>query len=241
LAAGFKTLTLPILPIKAGLSSMQDNAPTAARNQMTLQQVRAWSVLTNAELDVFERLRREDFVPDGWQRMAYADMAVPLPEGQHMLRPSVAGRILEAIDLTRKEQVLEIGTGSGYLTACLALLSAQVRSIEIHPTLAAQARINLRNAGVGNATVEEGDAFALTDHAPSYDAIVLTGSLPLYDPRFEGLLRPGGRLFAVVGEGPAMDARLLRLGPTGERGVHSLFETVSDALINAPVEHTFGF
>jgi protein-L-isoaspartate(D-aspartate) O-methyltransferase len=211
-----------------------------ARNQMTYQQVRAWSALGPVALAVFERLSREEFVPADHKRVAYADMPIPLPHGQHMLTPSVVGRILQAVAPKPTDQVLEIGTGSGYVTSCLALLSAQVRSIEIQDDLARQARLNLRAAGIGNAEVQEADAFTLNDSAPRYNVIVITGSMPIYDARFESQLRAGGRLFVILGDGPAMDARLITL-ESGQRQSHSLFETVCDPLINAPRTEQFRF
>ena len=126
--------------------------------------------------------------------------------------------------------MLEIGTGSGYLTACLAKLSAAVHSLEIRPELARQARVNLQGAGIGNAVVEEADAFAWQPAAPGYDVVVITGALPAYDARFESLLRPGGRLFVVTGKTPVMDASLVRLTLQAEREQSSLFETVLDPL-----------
>ena len=128
------------------------SAQLDARTQMTYQQVRAWNVLAPEVLDVFERLPRERFVPDAWRNAAYGDFPVPLGDGQHMLQPSLAGRLLQATSPRRGERVLEIGTGSGYLTACLALLSAQVTSLEIRPALAHRARQNLKAAGMSGST-----------------------------------------------------------------------------------------
>lgn len=219
---------------------MQTSSP--ARTQMTYQQVRAWSVLPADVLAIFEQLAREEFVPAGWRGAAYADLPVPLGEGQHMLTPTVVGRILQAVTLRRGDQVLEIGTGSGYLTACLALLAQDVLSLELRPALAQQARVNLRQAGIGNARIEEADAFAWQPAAPGYDVVVVTGSLPVYDPRFESLLKPGGRLFVVSGTEPVMEARLIRLNTgTGTRQVHSLFETVIDPLTHAATPSRFAF
>ncbi len=160
--------------------------------------------------------------------------------GQHMLSPTVLGRILQAVTVHRRDQILEIGTGSGYLTACLALLGAQVHSLEILPQLAQQARQNLKAAGIGNAIVEEADAFEWQTAAPGYDVVVVTGSLPVYDPRFESLLNPGGRLFVVSGTAPVMEAQLVRLLSSG-RDVHSLFETVIDPLTHAATPSHFLF
>jgi protein-L-isoaspartate(D-aspartate) O-methyltransferase len=213
---------------------------TSPRSQMTYQQVRAWSVLPPETLAVFEQLPRELFVPGTSQGAAYGDLAIPLGHGQHMLSPTVVGRILQAVTVHRRDQILEIGTGSGYLTACLALLGAQVRSLEIRPELAHQARQNLKAAGIGNAIVEEADAFEWQPAAPGYDVVVLTGSLPVYDPRFEALLNPDGRLFVVSGQTPVMEARLIRLLNSG-RDVHSLFETVIDPLTHAAAPSHFVF
>jgi protein-L-isoaspartate(D-aspartate) O-methyltransferase len=212
-----------------------------AREQMTYQQVRAWSALPPESLAVFDRLARERFVPDDWQRLAYADLPVPLGHGQHMLRPSVVGRIVQAVNVQPGDRVLEIGTGSGYVSACLALLGGNVLSLELHAELAHRARQNLRAAGLGSVQVEQADAFALTGDRSRYDVIVLTGSLPVHDPRFEALLAPGGRLFAVVGHAPVMDARLMTLDAEGRLLEASLFETVTDPLLHAPDPPVFSF
>jgi protein-L-isoaspartate(D-aspartate) O-methyltransferase len=214
---------------------------SAARTQMTFQQVRAWSVLDEHVLDVFERLPREVFVPEAWRGAAYGDLPIPLTDGQHMLTPSLAGRLLQTLALKRTDRVLEIGTGSGYVTACLALLATQVLSLEIRPELAARARANLAAAAIGNAEVEEADAFAWDAGSPRFDAVVLTGSLPVYDPRFEAWLRPGGRLFAVTGQAPVMEAMLVRLDDSGKASRFGLFETVVDPLDHAPTIDRFTF
>jgi len=203
---------------------------TFARTQMIYQQIRAWSVLPPEVLAMFERLPREDFVPASWSGAAYGDLAIPLGEGQHMLTPTLIGRILQAVAPRRTDRVLEIGTGSGYLTACLALLAQQVHSLEIRPALARHARANLHAAGIGNAQVEETDAFAWQPTRPAWDIIVLTGSLPRYDARFESLLAPWGRLFLFTGEAPAMEGRLVSKDAEKQRDMHSLFETVVDPL-----------
>lgn len=216
-------------------------ATSPARLQMTYQQVRAWSALPPEMLAVFARLPREDFVPPAWQRAACADMAIPLGDGQHMLTPSVVGRILQAVAVQSTDRVLEIGTGSGYLTASLALLGQRVHSLEIREQLAAQARVNLKNAGIGNAHVEDADAFAWQTSQPVWDVIVLTGSMPQYDPRFEALLAPGGRLFVAVGTEPVMEARLIGRNKEGQLHTRSLFETVIDPLDHAAAVDRFRF
>ncbi len=206
------------------------NPTLDARTQMAYQQIRAWTVLPPEVLAVFGQLPREDFVPDGWRNAAYGDMAIPLGDGQHMLTPTLLGGIVQAVAPTPTDTVLEIGTGSGYLTACLARLSAGVHSLEIRPALAQRARTSLRTAGIGNATVEEADAFDWQPQAPSYDVIVITGAMPRYDGRFERLLRPGGRLFVITGEAPVMEAQLVGLSGDGQRTQQGLFETLIDPL-----------
>jgi protein-L-isoaspartate(D-aspartate) O-methyltransferase len=208
---------------------------------MTFQQVRAWSVFDEHVLDVFERLPRELFVPEPWRGAAYGDLPLPLPEGQRMLTPSVAGRLLQALALKRNDRVLEIGTGSGYVTACLAMLATHVLSLEIRPALAARARANLAAAAIGNAEVEDADAFDWDAGSPRFDAIVITGSLPVYDPRFEAWLRPGGRLYVVTGAAPVMEAMLVRLDSAGTASRFGLFETVVGPLDHAPAVAKFAF
>ena len=203
-----------------------------AREQMIEQQVRAWDVLEERVLDVMRQVPRELFVPQGQRYRAYADVEVPLACAQHMLRPSVAGRLLQALLPQPGEAVLEIGAGTGFVTACLRAMAAQVRSLEIFPELAEAARRNL--AALGMRDVEVLDADALNaDSGARYGAIALTASLPLYDARFERMLTLGGRLFVVVGEPPVMDARLVRRTAEDAWSVESLFETVIDPLVNA--------
>jgi protein-L-isoaspartate(D-aspartate) O-methyltransferase len=211
-----------------------------AREQMIEQQVRAWDVLEARVLEVMRQVPRELFVPRGQRYRAYADVEVPLARGQHMLRPSVAGRLLQALLPQPGEAVLEIGAGSGFVTACLRAMAAQVRSLEIFPELADAARRNL--AALGMRDVEVLDADALNaDSGARYDAIAVTASLPLYDARFERMLTLGGRLFVVVGEAPVMDARLVRRTAEDAWSLESLFETVIDPLVNAvrPAGFTF--
>ena len=174
-----------------------------ARRQMIEQQVRAWEVLDLKVLEAMERVRREEFTPAAYRDLAFADMNVPLGHGQHMLAPKVEGRILQALELRPDDAVLEIGTGSGYFAACLGALVRSVKSIEIHPDLAASARASLARNNVHNVTVETADAFGYADPA-RYDAVVLTGSLPVYDARFEQWLAVGGRL-GVETWGHALD------------------------------------
>jgi protein-L-isoaspartate(D-aspartate) O-methyltransferase len=211
-----------------------------AREQMVEQQVRAWAVLDERVLDVFRKVPREVFVPEEHRYLAFADVEVPLPQGQHMLRPNVAGRLLQALELSGNERVLQIGAGSGFLTACLASNAANVRALEIFPELTELARNNLSKLGIRNAEVVTEDA-TKADTNVKYDVIAITASLPLYDNRFERQLAVGGRLFVVVGEKPVMEARLVRRVSDDAWSTESLFETVLDPLINARRRQEFTF
>ena len=210
------------------------------REQMIEQQVRAWDVLDERVLEILRKVPRDQFTPDQQRFRAYADAEVPLPHDQHMLRPSVVGRLLQALELTGKEHVLEIGTGSGFITACLRIAAAQVRSLEIYPSLAEMARRNLDSLGMRDVDVVTADAMEVNT-GNRYGAIAVTGSLPVYDGRFEQQLEIGGRLFVVVGEAPVMDARLIRRTGETSWSSESLFETVIDPLVNARRPPEFSF
>ena len=224
--------------------SASSSIVTDAREQMIEHQVRAWEVLDARVLSILRIVRREQFVPASQAYLAFADTDVPLPHGQHMLRPNVVGRLLQALELTSTDRVLEIGAGSGYVTACLAALASQVTSLEIFPALADLTRSNLAAAGVRNAEVITADAMQAEQAgqpAPRYHAIAVTGSLPVYDERFQRQLEIGGRLFVIVGDAPVMDARLVRR--VSEEGwvTESLFETVVAPLQNARRPPGFAF
>ena len=213
----------------------------AAREQMVEQQVRAWDVLDERILNALRSVPRERFVPAGWRELAFADCEIALPRGKRMLRPMLVGRLLQSVALRGGEQVLEVGTGSGYVSACLARLGGQVRTLELHPQLADQARANLA-ALAGGPTVEVINADGMQlDDPPRYDVIVLTASLPIYQPRFEQALRPGGRLFVVVGSDAPQHARLIRCASHGDCSVEPLFETCIESLESAPRPAAFGF
>jgi protein-L-isoaspartate(D-aspartate) O-methyltransferase len=211
-----------------------------AREQMIEQQVRAWDVLDGRVLSTLRRVPRELFVPEKQRYRAYADVEVPLPRAQHMLRPSVVGRLLQALRPAGAERVLEIGTGSGFVTACLRAMASHVHSLEMFPDLAEDARRNLAALGMRDVEVVDADALRSGSGA-RYDVIALTASLPLYDTRFERMLAVGGRLFVVVGEAPVMDARLVRRTAEDAFATVSLFETVIDPLVNALQPPAFAF
>jgi protein-L-isoaspartate(D-aspartate) O-methyltransferase len=210
------------------------------REQMIEQQVRAWDVLDTRVLDVLRRVPRELFVAEAQRYRAYADVEVPLARDQHMLRPSVAGRLLQAVLPQHAERVLEVGAGSGFVTACLRAMASKVRSLEIFPELAETAYRNLAALGMRDVEVVEADALQGDSGAP-YEVIAVTASLPVYDARFEGMLAVGGRLFVVVGEPPVMEARLVRRTAESAFATQSLFETVIDPLVNAPRPPRFTF
>ena len=214
---------------------------TNALEHMVEQQVRTWDVLDDRVLAAMRAVPREPFVPRAWRSLAYADCEIALPGGKRMLRPMIVGRILQSLDVRPGERVLEVGTGSGYLTACLLHLGARVRSLELHEPIAAQARENLATLGAA-APVEvlTADAMDLSERS-AYDAIVLTASLPVYQPLFEQALRPGGRMFVVVGGRAPPPAHQVRRASERDVAREPLFETVIEPLEHAPHPPAFGF
>ena len=211
-----------------------------ARRQMVDQQIRTWEVLDPRVLDVFSVVPREAFVPPEYDELAFADAPIPIGLGQSMLAPKIQGRILQALGVMASDSVLEIGSGTGYLAACLSLLGSKTRSIDIHPQFTASATANLRAVPAARVEFETRDAFAAAPLG-EYDAIAVTGSLPVYDACFERSLRIGGRLFVVAGAAPVMDAIWVRRVDTAEWIRESLFETVIEPLINATAAQRFVF
>ena len=203
-----------------------------ARTQMLGQQLRAWEVLDDRVLRAFAETPRENFVPKEYRDLAFADAEIPLGHGQNMLAPKVEGRILQALQIEPIDDVLVVGTGSGYLTACIARLAKHVTSVDIFSDLSAAAEPKIAACGIRNVELKVADAFDLPYRA-RFDAIAVTGSVPELDEYFSGMLRPQGRLFVVVGRGPAMEAQLITLQPDGTTTTDSLFETVLAPLINA--------
>ena len=224
------------------------NAPIdveRARFNMVEQQIRTWEVLDQEVLDLLFALRREDFVPAQYRSLAFVDMEIPLAEhataGEKMLAPKLEARMLQELAVKASDRVLEVGTGSGYMTALLAKRGAHVYSVEIVPQFSAQAAARLSAHDIHNVTLEIGDAArGWSKHAP-YDAIVLTGSVPVLADEFARCLNPGGRLLAVVGEAPAMEARLVTCAASGACSAVGLFETCIPALRNAPQPERFVF
>jgi protein-L-isoaspartate(D-aspartate) O-methyltransferase len=205
-----------------------------ARTQMLGQQLRAWEVLDDRVLRAFAETPREEFVPRDYRDLAFADTEIPLAHGQSMLAPKVEGRILQALQVEPIDEVLVVGTGSGYLAACLARLAKRVTSIDIFPDFATAAAPKLAALGINNVELKTGDALNMS-HRAQFDAIAVTASVPtpvLID-QFVAMLRPQGRLFIVVGRAPAMEAELVTVLPNGTTTTDGLFETVLAPLINA--------
>ena len=200
-----------------------------ARELMVEQQIRPWDVLEIRVLEVLARLPREAFVAESHRALAYTDIELPLGNGQKMMKPVIEGRTLQALDLQPGDEVLEIGTGSGYLSACMGELAREVLSLEIDADLAATARARLDAAGLGNnVRIETADALTW-DTERRFDAICVTGAVDVIPSRFAQWLRPGGRLFVIRGRSPVMEAVLVKADGTTE----SLFETDIDYLRGA--------
>lgn len=212
-----------------------------ARYNMVEQQVRPWEVLDANVLGLMETIHREDFVPVRFRKLAFADLNIPLLNDQVMMKPVVEGRMLQALELKPDETVLEIGTGSGFVTACLARLARNVVSVEIFQELHEAAARKLNEMEVHNAELFCGDAMGEWQPEQAHDVVVVTGSVPQVPEHFRGWVNPGGRLFVVTGDAPAMEAMLhTRLNATEWRE-ESLFETDLPRLVNAEQAPQFEF
>jgi protein-L-isoaspartate(D-aspartate) O-methyltransferase len=211
-----------------------------ARFNMVEQQIRPWDVLDAEVLDLLKKIKREQFVPVSQRALAFMDLDIPLGHGAKMWQPKLEGRALQALALKQGDQVLEVGTGSGYLTALLANLAAHVTSVEIVPELSAQAERNLATQHLDNVTLAVGDEVNGWG-ATEYDAVVLTGSVPLPPDALLKNLKVGGRLFAVVGDAPAMKASLIKKVAADKIETVSLFEFSVEPLKNAQQPQRFVF
>ncbi|MEM7501344.1 MAG: protein-L-isoaspartate O-methyltransferase [Pseudomonadota bacterium] len=212
-----------------------------ARRQMVRQQVRTCDVFDPEVLRVLDELSREDFVPTRFAHLAYADVEIPLAHNQRMMMPSLEGQLLQALEISADDRVLEIGTGSGFLTACLATLGASVTSLELFEDLAETATKALKHADIANAEVIVRDA---TRNLPedTFDVVAVTGSTPELRAQFVERLAPGGRLFTVVGDAPIMQARLIKKDTSGEVADDTaVFEAMVSPLIGAQRDSLFAF
>jgi protein-L-isoaspartate(D-aspartate) O-methyltransferase len=196
-----------------------------ARHNMVEQQVRPWDVLDSRVLEALGSVPREKFVPAAHRALAFADVGLPLGQGEVMMKPVVEGRVLQAAAPARTENVLEIGTGSGFLTACLARLAASVHSVEQHAEFADAARAHLLAVRVDNATVEHAEAVSGFEPTQQYDVIVVTGAVAALPQRWREWVRPGGRLLAIVGASPAQRATLFARDAGGQWTEAGLFDT----------------
>lgn len=211
-----------------------------ARQQMVNQQVRAWNVLNDDILDVLKTVPREQFVPAGFESLAFADTEIPIGHGQSMMTPTIEGQVLQALDLKASDKVLEIGTGTGFLAACLARLAGAVTSIDIFDDFLKTAAANLEDSGIDDVELLKMDA---TKELPAerYDAIAVTGSIESFDPRFVEALKPQGRLFVVIGAAPVMEACLVQRTGDNDWHTENLFETELTPLVNASLSPQFSF
>ncbi|MEW5789474.1 MAG: protein-L-isoaspartate O-methyltransferase [Pseudomonadota bacterium] len=212
-----------------------------ARFNMVEQQIRPWEVLDPKVLDLLSKVKREDFVPQVYRSLAFVDMEIPLGHGEQMWPPRVEARALQALQVQGHERVLEVGTGSGYFTALLASQANAVISVELHADLKSEADRKFHAHGYTNIQTRLGDAARDWTDDGAFDVIVLTGSSPLLPEAYLHRLNPGGRLFAVIGEGVIMSARLVTCVAAGAFRHDSLFETKVKSLDNALEPERFSF
>ncbi len=212
-----------------------------ARFNMIEQQIRPWEVLDQEVLDLLFVVKREDFVPPAYRNLAFADMEIPIGSGQVMLAPRVEARLMQELGIRQTDKVLEIGTGSGYMAALLAARANHVVTVESRPEIADFARQNLERAGVANVTIEIGDGANGWPQRGLYDAIIVSGALPSLPDVLLKQLRLGGRLAAIVGEAPVMEAQLVTCSAEGVYNTVNLFETVVPKLDSGNAKPGFSF
>ena len=212
-----------------------------ARFNMIEQQIRTWEVLDQRVLELLSTVRREEFVLPAYRALAFVDMEIPIGHGEKMLQPKLEARMLQELALKAEDRILEVGTGSGYMTALLAACGARVFSVDIEVEFTRAAAQKLAAHLITNVTLETGDAARGWDKHGPYDAIVLTGSVPLLPDAFKASLAPGGRLLAIVGEPPVMEAKLVTRVADGGASEIGLFETCVAPLKNALQPERFVF
>lgn len=212
-----------------------------ARFNMIEQQIRPAEVLDQRVLKTIADTPREAFVPANYRELAFADLNVPLPNGQLMMKPIMEARLLQALNIQPDDSILEIGTGSGYFTALLARLGGTVQSIEIDAAMLAAAQEKLDAHGIHNISLIHGDAARGWEQDGPYDVIAITGSLPILPESFQQQLRIGGRMVAIVGQAPVMQVRLITRIDDNQWSSECLYETDFPALINAEQPQAFVF
>lgn len=212
-----------------------------ARSNMIDHQIRSWDVLDGHVLDILREVPREEFVPTRHRKLAFSDLRIPLGHDQVMMKPIEQGRLLQSLALTGQEKVLEIGTGSGFLTACLARLAGHVTSIEIIESIAEQAHATLAAQAVEDLDLKTGDALAAGFGDSQFDVVVVTASAASIPDPIVRWLRPGGRLFIVRGQSPAMEALVVTRTESGRLSEDSLFDTDLPRLIGAEDPPAFKF
>ena len=212
-----------------------------ARFNMIEQQIRPWNVLDQDILDLLHVVKREQFVPQAYENLAFADTEIPLPGGEAMLNPKVEARIAQEAKVKQGDNVLQIGTGSGYLAALLASKALHVTSVEILPETAALAKQNLDTAGITNVSVEVGNGAQGWSSGTDYDVIVVSGALPLLPEALIRQLKIGGRMIAIVGEAPAMTCQLVTRTSATAHDAVTIFETVAKPLTGASAPSRFTF
>jgi protein-L-isoaspartate(D-aspartate) O-methyltransferase len=210
-----------------------------ARFNMIEQQIRPWDVLDPTVLDLLFVVKREDFTPPAYRNLAFADLEIPLGDGQVMLAPRVEAKLLQELGIRKTDKVLEIGTGSGYMAALLAARADHVLTVESRPELAETARRNLENAGITNVSVEVGDGSNGWSKGGPYDAIVVSGSLVQVPDALLKQLRIGGRMAVIVGEAPVMEAQLVTCTAENTYSTVNLFETVIPPLVGGQKKAAF--
>jgi protein-L-isoaspartate(D-aspartate) O-methyltransferase len=212
-----------------------------ARLNMIEQQIRPWEVLDQDVLNLLNEIHREEFIPDSYKDLSFADTRIPIGHEQTTMTPNVEARLLQSLTIKHDDSVLEIGTGCGYLTTLLAKSAKQVKSIDIFPDFINAAKDKIAKTGLTNTELKNCDAYTLFEQPVKFDVIVLTASLPTMDDRFLNLLNDGGRMFVIIGESPVMEACVFTKQNDSSWSQESLFETDLPALIGTEQKETFEF
>ncbi len=212
-----------------------------ARRNMITQQLRTCNILDEHILNIIRASKRESFVPEAFRHLAFADVQIPLPHEETMMTPLQEGALLQNLAIEPQDKILEIGTGTGYLTSLLAKLGEHVFSVDIYPDFISTAQTQLNKYKITNVTLNQADAATGWEQEQPYDIICITGSLPFLPERFKNSMAIGGRLFAVLGQSPAMHATIVSRLSENDWQAKQLFETDLKALLNAEQKDPFIF